>query len=125
TPRGETYNIRVPAGRAKQLASLLKRAPADRRDTARVISVVPGEEWQSIANRTGVSVAALQSMNTGVDLKTATKLFVPNTNIRLTNWRRSTDASASASLIKLKASRGDTFAMIAAERKLSADDLAR
>src|SRR5438309_4200089 len=125
TPRGETYNIRVPAGRAKQLASLLKRAPADRRDTARVISVVPGEEWQSIANRTGVSVATLQSMNTGVDLKTATKLFVPNANIRLTNWRRSADANASATLTKIKARKGDTIAKIAAARKLSVDELAR
>src|SRR3989441_5795236 len=113
TPRGETYNVRVPPGRGKQLASLLKRAPADRRDTARVISVVPGEEWQSIANRTGVTVATLQSMNAGVDLKTATKLFVPNTNIRLTNWRRSADASASATLTKMKARKGDTIAKIA------------
>lgn len=125
TPRGETYNIRVPAGRGKQLASLLRRAPADRSDTARVISVVPGEEWQSIANRTGVSVATLQSMNVGIDLKTATKLFVPNTNIRLTNWRRSADMSASASLTKIKARKGDTIARIAAARKLSVDELAR
>src|SRR2546423_2926000 len=125
TPRGETYNIRVPPGHGKQLASLLKRAPADGRETARVISVVPGEEWQSIANRTGVSVATLQSMNTGVDLKTATKLFVPNTNIRLTNWRRSTDTSASASLTNIKARKGDTIARIAAARKLSVDELAR
>src|SRR5437588_730250 len=127
TPRGETYNIRVPPGRGKQLASLLKRAPADRRDTARVISVVPGEEWQSIANRTGVTVATLQSMNTGVDLKTATKLFVPNTNIRLTNWRRSSDtvANASATLTKIKVRKGDTIAKIAAARKLSVDELAR
>jgi membrane-bound lytic murein transglycosylase D len=125
TPRGETYNVRVPPGHGKQLASLLKRAPADGRETARVISVVPGEEWQSVANRTGVSVATLQSMNTGVDLKTATKLFVPNTNIRLTNWRRSSDTSASSSLTKIKARKGDTIAKIAAARKLSADEVAR
>ena len=52
-----------PRARGKQLASLLKRVPGDRHDNARVISVAPGEEWQSIANRTGVSVATLQSMN--------------------------------------------------------------
>ena len=28
TPRGEAYNVRVPAGKGKQLASLLKRIPA-------------------------------------------------------------------------------------------------
>jgi membrane-bound lytic murein transglycosylase D len=126
TPRGENYTVRVPPGKAKQLAALLKRVPNDNRETARVISVAPGEEWQSIANRTGVSVATLQSMNSGVDLKNATKLFVPNNNIRLTSWRRSatTDSSAS-SLTKVKAKKGDTIARIAASRKLSADEVAR
>jgi membrane-bound lytic murein transglycosylase D len=126
TPRGESYTVRVPPGKAKQLAALLKRVPNDNRETARVISVAPGEEWQSIANRAGVSVATLQTMNSGVDLKTATKLFVPNNNVRLTNWRRSatTDSSAS-SLTKVKAKKGDTIARIAASRKLSAEEVAR
>jgi membrane-bound lytic murein transglycosylase D len=124
TPRGELFTVRVPAGRGKQLASLLKRVPGDRRDTARVISVVPGEEWQSIANRTGVSVATLQSMNAGVDLNNATKLFVPNSTIRLTNWKRSADMPA-ATLTRVKARKGDTIAKIAASRKLSADEVAR
>ena len=125
TPRGETYTVRIPSGRGKQLASILKRAPADSRDTARVISVAPGEEWQAIANRTGVSVATLQAMNSGVDLKTATKLFVPNSNIRLTNWKRSGDTGASSTLTKVKARKGDTISKIAASRKLSADEVAR
>jgi LysM repeat protein len=107
------------------LASVLKRVPADRRDTARVISVAPGEEWQAIANRTGVSVITLQAMNTGVDLKNATKLFVPNSNIRLTNWKRSADASGAATLTKVRARKGDTIAKIAASRKLAADEVAR
>jgi membrane-bound lytic murein transglycosylase D len=125
TPRGENYLVRVPSGRGKQLATLLKRAPADRRDTARVISVAPGEEWQTIANRTGVSVATLQTMNSGVDLKNATKLFVPNTNIRLTNWKRSGETTATSSLTKVKARKGDTIAKIASARKLSVDEVAR
>lgn len=124
TPRGEAYTVRVPSGRGKQLASLLKRAPGDRRETARVISIAPGEEWQSIANRTGVSVATLQSMNTGVDLNSATKLFVPNSTIRLTNWKRSADTPA-PTLTKVKARKGDTIAKIAAARKLAADEVAR
>lgn len=124
TPRGEAFTVRVPAGRGKQLASLLKRVPGDRRDTARVISVAPGEEWQAIANRTGVSVATLQSMNSGVDLNNATKLFVPNSTIRLTNWKRSADTKA-ATLTRVKARKGDTIAKIAASRNLAADEVAR
>lgn len=128
TPRGDNYLLRVPAGKAKQLASLLKRIPVERRDAVRVVSIVPGEELQSVSNRTGVSVATLQTMNAGVDLKATNKLVVPNSSVRLTNWRRATsatDAQASPSLTKIRARKGDTIARIAASRKLSADEVAR
>src|SRR6266481_3506818 len=129
TPRGESYLIRVPAGTGKQIASVLKRIPVERRESARVISIVPGEDLQSVANRTGVSVAMLQTMNPGVDLKSTNKLVVPNNNVRLTNWRRATpntaDANANSSLTKVRARKGDTIAKIAAAHKLSADELAR
>src|SRR5262245_5958426 len=88
TPRDESYNVRVPAGRAKQFVSVLKRIPGDQRDTARVISVAPGEDLQLVANRTGVNVGQLQAMNTGVDLKSTTKLVVPSSNVKLTRWGR-------------------------------------
>lgn len=129
TPRGETYNVRVPTGSGKELNALLKRVSPDRRDLARVISVAPGEDLQSVANRTGVSVATLQSMNAGVDLKSATKLVVPNNSMRLTNWRRDpvnpTDAAKSPTLERVRARKGDTIARIAAARKLSADEVGR
>ncbi len=128
TPRGESYQIRVPAGKGKQVASVLKRIPVERRESARVISVVPGEDLQSVANRTGVSVATLQTMNTGVDLKATNKLVVPSTSIKLTNWRRAPgapEAASAATLTKVKARRGDTIAKIATARKLSVDELAR
>jgi membrane-bound lytic murein transglycosylase D len=127
TPRGEAYTVRVPPGKGKQVAALLKRVPGDRRDSARVISIVPGEDLQSVANRTGVSIATLQAMNPGVDLKSTNKLIVPNNNVRLTNWRRASSSSdaAGSSLTKVRARKGDTIAKIAAEHKLSADELAR
>src|SRR5215471_4602239 len=53
TPRDQIYNVRVPAGRSKQLVGVLKRIPGDQRDTARIMSIVPGEDLQSVANRTG------------------------------------------------------------------------
>jgi len=128
TPRGDTYSVRVPLGRKNQLASVLKRVPADRRDSVRVVAIAPGEELQSVANRTGVSVATLQTLNSGVDLKATSKLVVPSSNIRLTNWRRaaanSTDSNA-PSLTVVRARKGDTIAKVAAAHKLSADELAR
>jgi membrane-bound lytic murein transglycosylase D len=129
TPRGEAYNVRVPSGKGKDLNALLKRVSPDRRDLARVISVAPGEDLQSVANRTGVSVATLQTMNPGVDFKSATKLVVPNNSMRLTNWRRDpvnpTDAAKAPTIEKVRARKGDTIARIAAARKLSADEVAR
>ncbi|MFN2576382.1 MAG: transglycosylase SLT domain-containing protein [Pyrinomonadaceae bacterium] len=125
TPRGESYNLRVPAGKGKQLTALLKRVTPDRRDSARVISVAPGEDLQAVANRTGVSLATLQAMNSGVDLKSTTKLVVPNTNLRLTNWRRGTESTSAAGLNKVRARKGDTIARIAAAHKMSVDEVAR
>jgi membrane-bound lytic murein transglycosylase D len=128
TPRGDTYNVRIPAGRAKQFAALLHRISPDKRETARVISVAPGEELQNVANRTGISVAQLQAMNGGVDLKSTTKLVVPNSSVKLTKWVRATAASsepAAPSLNKVRARKGDTIASIAAARNLDANDVAR
>ena len=130
TPRGDTYNVRIPAGRAKQFASLIQRIPAERRETARLISVAPGEDWQSVANRTGINVAQLQSMNSGVDLKSTTKLVAPNSGVRLTKWVRATAAAPETSpqlggIEKVRARKGDTIARIAAARNLDANDVAR
>jgi len=127
TPRGEAYNVRVPGGKGKQFYALLKRIPAERRDSARVISVVPGEDLQNVANRTGVSLAQLQAMNSGVDLKSTNKLVVPNSNVRLTLYRRKpgTTEPAASALTRIRARKGDTIARIAAARNLDANEVAR
>ena len=131
TPRGETYNVRVPAGRANQFVAVLKRIPGERRESARVIAMAPGEDLQNVANRTGISVAQLQAMNGGVDLKSTTKLVVPNSNVKLTRWvRPKTGAETetetpAANLSKVRARKGDTIARIAAAHNLDANDLAR
>ncbi len=130
TPRGDTYNVRIPAGRAKQFASLLQRIPVERRETARLIPVAPGEDWQSIANRTGISVSNLQAINGGVDLKSTNKLVAPSNGVKLTKWVRtstpgSTVEAAAPGLNKVRARKGDTIARIAAARNLDANDVAR
>src|SRR5215212_190566 len=128
TPRGDIYDVRIPAGRAKQFQAVIQRIPPDKRETARVISVAPGEELQNVASRTGISVAQLQAMNGGVDLKSTTKLVVPNSSVKLTKWVRATAANsepAAPSLNKVRARKGDTIASIAAARNLDANDVAR
>ena len=128
TPRGDTYNVRIPAGRAKQFASLIQRIPPERRESARLISVAPGEDWQSIANRTGINAAQLQAMNGNVELKSTTKLLAPSGGVKLTKWVRATSASeapATLGIEKIRARKGDTIARIAAARSLDANDVAR
>ncbi len=130
TPRGDTYNVRIPAGRAKQFASLIQRIPPDKRETARLISVAPGEDWQSVSNRTGFNVAQLQSWNSGVELKGATKIVAPSGGVKLTRWVRSTPATNAGEIQapginKVRARKGDTIASIASARNLDANDVAR
>ena len=129
TPRGDSYDVRIPAGRAKQFAHLIQRIPPERRETARLISVAPGEDWQSVANRTGLSVAQLQSINGGVDLKSTTKLVAPSSGVKLTKWVRASASKpaegATAGIQKVRARKGDTIASIATARNLDANDVAR
>jgi len=130
TPRGDSYNVRIPGGRAKQFQALIQRIPPERRESARLISVAPGEDWQSIANRTGFNAAQLQAMNGSVDLKSTTKLVAPSGGLKLTKWVRSTaakptEAAAAPGLEKVRARKGDTIARIAAARNLDANDVAR
>ena len=129
TPRGDLYNVRVPAGRSKQFVALLKRIPGENRESARIISVAPGEDFQTVANRTGVPVAALQAMNTGVDLKSTNKLVIPNNTVKLTRWVRAkpgTEAPATAPGFRtVRARKGDTIARIATANNLDPNEVAR
>lgn len=124
TPRGESYHVRVPAGRAKQFVAVLSRVPVDRRESARVISITPGEDLQAVANRTGLSVAQIQMMNGGADLKSTNKLVVPNSSTRNVALVRA-KSTTSASLKSVRAAKGDTIAKIAARYKIAADELAK
>jgi membrane-bound lytic murein transglycosylase D len=129
TPRDDAYNVRVPAGKSKQFVALLKRIPGDRRETARLISVAPGEDFQTVANRVGVPVAALQAMNNGVDLKNSSKLVVPSNTVKLTRWVRAKPGTeqqpAAPTLTTARARKGDTIASVAARYNLDANEVAR
>ncbi|MCA1614061.1 MAG: transglycosylase SLT domain-containing protein [Acidobacteria bacterium] len=127
TPPGESYNVRVPARRGPAAVAVLKRIPVDRRQSARVISVSAGEDWQQIAARTGTSVAQLQLWNGGVDISKGGQLVVPAgavRNVALVRARPNTSVVAS-SLITVRAKAGETIAQIASAHGVSADEVAR
>ncbi len=124
TPRGESYNLRVPPGRGKSFVALLKRIPADRRESAKVISVAPGEDIQTVAARTGTSVAQLQTWNTGVDLNGGGKLVVPAGAVRNVAMVRPR-GNVGTSLVSVRARAGETLAQLAARQGVGADEVAR
>lgn len=128
TPRGEPYQVRIPAGRAKQFVALLKRVPVDRRETARAISVMPGEDLQAVAARTGTSLALLQAMNGGETKAASSKVVVPRNTVRnvaLVRAKPNSSESASSGLTKIRALAGDTIAKIAGRYNVSAEEVAR
>ncbi|MDQ1523446.1 MAG: rane-bound lytic murein transglycosylase [Pyrinomonadaceae bacterium] len=124
TPRGESYNLRVPPGRGKSFVAVLKRIPGDRRESAKVISVSAGEDLQSIAARTGTSVAQLQMWNSGVDLSNGGKVVVPAGAVRNVAMVRPR-GNVGSSLISVRARAGETLAQLAARQGVGADEVAR
>ena len=128
TPRGEAYDVRVPAGKAKQFAALLKRVPGDLRDSVRVVSIAPGEGLQEVANRTGIGLAQLQAVNGGVDAKAiGGKVIVPNRNVRLTSYVRPRPGAPATDSgpVKVRAGAGDTVGKIAERYHVSPVEVAR
>ena len=130
TPPGEPYLLRVPPKRGHQMVALLKRIPADRRNQmARVVHAAPGENWETVASRSGVSAASLQQWNAGVDLAKGGTLIVPAGGVVRTvkQYERpnSTAAPAGASLKSHTAKRGETVAQIASRYGASVAEVAK
>lgn len=72
----EPYIINVPAGKASDVVAIFKRIPASKINNITLANSVQGETWQTISNRTGVSVAELMAANPGMETPTG-KVFVP------------------------------------------------
>ena len=71
----EPYVIRVPAGKANNVVAILRRGSLIK-DDARLANSSKGETWDSIAQRTGVSVVDLKAANPGMKVPRG-KVFVP------------------------------------------------
>ncbi len=131
TPPGEPYLLRVPPKRGHQMVALLKRIPADRRNQmARVVQAAPGENWETVASRAGVSAASLQQWNAGVDLAKGGTLVVPaggRVVQTLKNYERPNSAAAPAGngLVSYTAKGGETIAQIAARFGASVAEVAK
>jgi len=114
----EPYVINVPAGKADEVVAVFKRIPASKVNNSNLAKSVHGETWQTISNRTGVSVADLMAANPGMKQPTG-KIVVPmaeGNRVTATSYSRPTNQSLAgpASNVKVvKAQAGDTVAKVA------------
>jgi LysM repeat protein len=125
----EPYIINVPPGKANEVVAVFKRAPASKINSSNLATTQTGETWQTISNRTGVSVADLMTANPGMPAPKG-KVFVPMTGNRVATiayTRPSTpDTTAATSGIKVvKAVAGDTVTKLAARNGADPTEVAK
>ena len=114
----EPYVINVPAGKANEVVGVFKRIPASKVNNTNLATSVNGESWQTISNRTGVSVADLMAANPGMKDPKG-KVFVPmvaGNKITATSYSRPTNpalAGPPSNVKVVKAQAGDTVSKVA------------
>ena len=129
----EPYIINVPAGKANEVVAVFRRIPASKINNTNLANTSSGETWQTISNRTGVSVADLMSANQGMTTPRG-KVFVPvsGNKIQDTSYVRPTSrgnvsnaSQVNISQVKvIKAKAGETVENIAEREHFSAKEVA-
>lgn len=126
----EPYVINVPAGKANEVVAVFKRIPAAKINTTNLAKSVTGETWQTVSNRTGVTVAELMAANPGMK-EPKGKVFVPvkGNNVTATAYTRPSNQSVASPAVKsanvVKAQAGDTVAKLAQRHKADPTEVAK
>ena len=124
----EPYIINVPAGKANDVVAVFKRIPASKINNTNLANSVTGETWQTVANRTGVSVSELMAANPGMK-EPKGKVFVPvsgnkvNTIAYSRPSNQGSAAGRSSQIVKAQA--GDTVAKLATRHKADPVEVAK
>ena len=124
----EPYIVRVPQGKSNEVVALFKKLPKASINLASITTTTAGENWQNIANRTGVSVQELQAANGNINAPKGKVVIPKGNNVQKTNYSRPTTPSPIATTNKVrvvKAKSGDTVAKLAAREGVSAVELAK
>ncbi len=123
----EPYIVRIPAGTANKAFAVLKRVPSKNRNQMNIANVAAGENYQNVANRTGVPAAQIQAANGNAPVPSG-KVVVPSgNNVKNTSHSRPVGSTPTAStgVRTVKAQNGDTVAKIAARNGISAAEVAK
>lgn len=114
----EPYVVRVPAGKANEVVGILRRGTLVNDDSTRLAKTSKGETWETISNKTGVTVADLMAANPGMKTPQG-KVFVPvvvGNNVAATTYSRPTTggpAPVDPSIRIVKAKSGETVKKLA------------
>ncbi len=126
----EPYVINIPPGKANDVVAVFRRVPGGKINNTNLAKSVQGETWQSISNRTGVSVADLVAANPGMK-EPRGKVFVPvsGNNVQATSYSRPTSPTAAvappSNLKIVKAQAGDTVQKLAVRHKADPVEVAK
>lgn len=126
----EPYIINVPPGKANDVVAVFKRLPASQVNNTNLAKSVQGETWQTISNRTGVSVADLMAANPGMK-EPKGKVFVPmatGNRVTTTSYSRpanSTGGPVTGTVKIVKAQAGDTVSKLAVRHGADPTEVAK
>ncbi|QYO65228.1 lytic transglycosylase domain-containing protein [Leptolyngbya sp. 7M] len=127
----EPYIINVPAGKSDDVVAVFRRIPATKVGNTNLANSVQGETWQTLSNRTGVSVAELMAANPGMKQPTG-KVFVPvnqvpGNRVTATSYSRPVGNSApvQSNVKVVKAQAGDTVAKVASRHGADPTEVAK
>jgi len=125
----EPYVINVPAGKANEVVAVFKRVPGAKINNSSLANTSNGETWQTIANRTGISVADLMAANPGMTMPKG-KVFVPMignkvNNIAYTRPATQTNNSSASGIRVVKAQSGDTVTKVATRYNADPTEVAK
>ena len=124
------YVINVPAGKANDVVALFRRIPASKVSNTSLANSSAGESWQTISNRTGVSVNELMAANPGMTTPKG-KVFVPvaGNKVNVTSYSRPTNqpmnAPVASNVRVVKAKAGDTVAKVAERYNANPTEVAK
>lgn len=127
----EAYVVNIPPGKANDVVAVFKRLPASKVNNTNLARSGKGETWQTISNRTGVSIDALMAANPGMKTPRG-KVFVPvetvaGNRVTATSYSRPSNQGsalpAAARVVKARA--GDTVAKLAAREKADPVEVAK
>lgn len=122
----EPYIVNVPAGKANEVVAIFKRIPATKINTTNLANSMSGETWQTVANRTGVSVNDLIAANPGMPVPRG-KVVIPfkGNGVQNVVYSRAVNAPTPSNVRIVKAKSGDTVQKLAEREKVDPVEVAK